>query len=371
MKIAIIAHLKFPIAEPFAGGLEMLTHVLAKKLGQKGHQVDVYACSGSDMDLNIVEINVKGVDCESTKDITPDHESFNDEFMQTHHAYLDIMLQLQDKNYDIIHNNSLHYIPISMARTIDTPMVTTIHVPPFAFMQSATLLAQKHPNNHYISISEHVAETWYDYIKESEIIYNGVDTDFWSYQPKVEGDNAVWFGRICPEKAPHLALKAARKSNTFLYLAGNMSNQEYFDKEVAPLLDDRYNCFLGHLKQEQMRDYFHKASVFLFTSMWEEPYGLVLAESLSCGTPVAAFKSGASPEIITSKTGRIVEKGNVDQLASAITACKKLDRKDCRQRAIDFCDIDLMIDNYEDHFQRLIFQEKSKKRISTTSKKAV
>lgn len=156
----------------------------------------------------------------------------------------------------------------------------------------------------------------------------------WKYTEKVEKEfetTAFWSGRMCIEKAPHHAIQAALKAGIKLTLAGQMSDEKYFKEHVQPLLDNHKENinYVGHISQNQINEYLCNSAVSFFTSTWEEPYGLVLAESLACGTPVIAYNIGAAPEILTSKTGILVEPNNIEELAKAFKTASKLSRKDC------------------------------------------
>ncbi len=355
MKIAVIAHLSHPIAEPFAGGMEMFTHSLVKGLQKKGHKVDVFACAGSDPTLKYKKVNLNSVDCNETADVPPDHPAFDTDFIQKHHAYLEIMQRIRKGNYDIVHNNSLHYLPITMARTLSIPMVTTLHVPPYATMNLTVAYSKKFAGgSQYVAVSQHLADSWTPYAGKSTVIHNGTEVETCKHRYHVNANSAVWFGRICPDKAPHLAIQAAAKSETFLYLGGKITDPEYFEKEVKPLLNPRLNAYVGHVDKKEVNRFTARTKVLLMTSVWEEPFGLVVAEALAAGTPVAAFNTGGVPEILTKKTGRIVEKGNVDALAQAIKECKELNRQDCRKRAKKAFGLDIMIENYERYFKQII-----------------
>lgn len=126
MRIGIIAHLKYPIAEPFAGGLEMHTHLLARSLRDRGHDVTIFASSRSEPGLGLEAI------CSETAISTVGTAEAPDvAFFKEHHAYLSLMGELRHRRFDVIHNNSLHYIPVTMADSLPMPMVTTLHTPPF------------------------------------------------------------------------------------------------------------------------------------------------------------------------------------------------------------------------------------------------
>ncbi|MEO0330841.1 MAG: glycosyltransferase, partial [Bacteroidota bacterium] len=115
MRIGIISHLKYPIKEPFAGGLEMHTYALADGLIQRGHHVRVFATTDSDECLNVEPMRLSTLDYESYRDSEPNVVYFSEQFVREHHAYTDLMSRLASEDFDIIHNNSLNYIPILMA----------------------------------------------------------------------------------------------------------------------------------------------------------------------------------------------------------------------------------------------------------------
>lgn len=360
MKIAVIAHLKFPIREPYAGGLEMQTHALVKGLQAKGHDVDLFAAPNSDPDLKPVAIDIDDYDLREDEWTQELPDGFDDIFIKEHHAYMDLMLQLQASNYDIVHNNSQHYLPLNMAHLLPNNVVTTLHVPPFPFLRSAAKSAARYDQINYVSISRHTHRTWENIVPDTHTIYNGINLKDWKFGKKPMPKTAFWCGRICKEKAPHLALKAAKKAGFFLTIAGPKSDEQYFNEKVKPLLNPHLNRYVGHLNQRNLNREIRKSAVYLFTSIWEEPYGLVLAEALASGTPVASFNSGAAPEILTEKTGFIVPKGNVKALAKYMQYAAKLNRKDCRKRAENFCSLERMIEEYENHYRQIVQQNQQK-----------
>ena len=352
MKIGIISHLKYPIKEPFAGGLEMHTYALADGLIRRGHQVQVFATADSDECLNIDPAHLSALSYESYRHVEPNPEQFSEQFVREHHAYLRLMLRLADADFDIIQNNSLHYLPLSMARTLPAPVVTTLHTPPFSWLQSAVLCEREDPSVHYVSVSRQNARSWTDYLTDCPVIYNGINLNQWHYSPRAEPGTAVWFGRIVPEKGTHLAIQAAHQAGLRLHLAGPVCDQKYFDDEVAPLLTSS-DTYHGHLCHRQLIDLIGMCSVFLCTPRWEEPYGLVVAEALACGTPVAAFRRGALPEIVDINTGCFAHPDDVSSLAEAARRAVELKRKDCRRRAEQIASMNRMVDEYVDLYTEL------------------
>ena len=351
LRLAILSHLEFPVGEPYAGGLEMQTHILAKKLQSRGHEVDVYATAGSDATLNVIEPStVRGVGPSD-----PDLQVGEYETIINRQRYLEVLFRIGAGEYDIVQNNSQDALPIALAHTLSAPLVNTLHVLPFPHLRAAALAARKHNGLHWVAISRHAARDWQPYISSSEIIYNGIDTDFWKYGRDQPSDYVIWAGRMCKEKAPHLAIEAARRAGVKILLAGQMSVPEYFEEQVRPLLNDQA-IYLGALEQRELVEYIGKARAYLFTSVWEEPFGLVVAEAMACGTPIVAFRSGAMPELITPEVGTIVPKGDVPAMSAAIPQLFRLSRKACRERAVRCFGIDRMIDEYENYYYALAKQ---------------
>jgi glycosyltransferase involved in cell wall biosynthesis len=348
MRIGVISHLKYPIAEPFAGGLEMHTHLLCQQLRKKGHAVTLFAATRSDPDLGLEAI------CEQTEiSKVGTAEAGDIAFFKEHHAYLSLMGRLRRSAFDIIHNNSLHYLPVSMAETLPMPMVTTLHTPPFCWLESGIREARS-PMAKFVSVSEAMRRQWSHVRPPDRVIPNGIDLQRFSWRERADAPgHLIWFGRIVPEKGLHLALDAAALTGIPLRFAGPILDEPYFASEIAPRLTSKTR-YLGHLDHEALSHEVAAAAAFVCTPRWDEPYGLVVAESLACGTPVAAFARGAIPDILTRDCGALARPDDVEDLARAITEAVSLSRSACRARAEAACDMDRMIDAYEQLYLELV-----------------
>lgn len=198
MRIAIISHLKFPICEPFAGGLEMHTHMLARSLRERGHEVTLFASTRSDSSLGLEPI------CDETSLLETGIAEANDvSFFREHHAYLGLMTELRSRSFDIIHNNSLHYLPVSMAETLTTPVVTTLHTPPFCWLESGVRLNRGSMT--YVAVSDATAAMWRHVTQADHVISNGINLADFPYQAVADGDalsRLVWENRA--RKRPRL-----------------------------------------------------------------------------------------------------------------------------------------------------------------------
>jgi len=347
MKIAVIAHVNYPISKPFSGGMEMFTHVLTEALIKRGHDVTLFALPGSDPKFKLVVPPMDVFDIQADEELRADNPGFEPGFANNFNAHLWIMRYIQTGGFDVVHNNSLHFLPIMMADLATCPVVTTFHSPPFPALQSAVTIAGTSPANHFVAVSRYLGSTWARYTPEFQVIHNGMDPACWTFNPAPKPKTAIWVGRICPEKGTHYAIEAARMAGYEIEIVGTIFDQQYFDREVAPRLgaDAR---FTGHLGHEEMSVAIGRAEVGLFTSTWEEPFGLVVIEMLACGTPVVAFDGGAVPEILTEDCGILVKNMDRDALAAAIPAAAKLDRSACRARALHAFPISRMVDAYEE-----------------------
>ena len=348
MKIAVIAHIRHAIAEPFSGGMEAHCNMLCRGLRAAGHEVDLFAADGSS-DPGLVPI------CDAPYDeVLPwrVYRGTRELASYQRDAFERVLLRIGTGEHDVVHNNSLFPEIIEWCCHAGIPCVTSQHVPPFGSMFDAVLAGFRYPNIGGTVTSRDQFSLWsLKGCDALEVVPNGVDTEAWA--PREEPDEYfTWVGRIVPNKGLGHAVRAAKKANIRLKIFGPVEDASYFADEVEPYLADRIE-FYGHRSGDILRAQVSGARGAIVTPLWDEPFGLVAAEALSCGTPVAGFDRGALAEVV-GDCGYLVHAGDVDALATAILKVGEIDRTACRRRAIKHLSIQAMIRGYEECYARVI-----------------
>jgi len=259
--------------------------------------------------------------------------------------------------FDVIHNNALHPFPVEHADTLPCPLITTLHTPVLPWAERI-LGARTYSDDDFVAVSRATARLWHPLIHPG-VVRNGIDMRAW--RPGPGGTGAVWSGRIAPEKAPHLAIDLAQAAGIELTIAGPVIDAGYFEQAIAPRLSERIR-YVGHLRQAELVDLVGHSAVALVTPIWNEPFGLVAAEAMACGTPVVAFARGGLPEIVDRRTGRLLPPAapsglTRDQLLAATTAIAEaaaLDRGTVRRRAAQRCSSASMLRGYERAYRAAI-----------------
>ncbi len=342
MHVVILASANYPLRQPFAGGLESLTWELVGGLRRRDVDVTVFAGPGSDPHLGARDLTVRPLELSpaAREDVSMPPERW----LREHHAYLQVMLELQGRrDVDVVHNNSLHYLPVALSAVSGAPVVTTLHTPPTPWLEPAVGLADP-VRARFVAVSAHTARQW-RHATSAAVVRNGVDVERWAEGPG--GEDLAWFGRFVPEKAPHDAIRIAAASGRRVRLAGPVADPAYFAEKVRPLLG-RDAEYVGHLDVPALVALVGSSAATLVTPAWDEPYGLVAAESLACGTPVLGYDRGGLGEIVVPGTGVLVPGGDVASAADAAGRVAGLDRARCREHARRSCSLDRMIDAYLD-----------------------
>jgi len=306
MKIAIPTLLTRKVEKITYGGTEAVAYTLAEELVKRGNEVTLYASSDSKtsailesvVDTETAKLKVMGFDLSTL-------------------YYLQMCNQIvkDASKFDIIHDNMyMYYFFSAFAPYIKTPIIHTVHNSFFQNADFKKILSDfgNHANEHLAFVSS-FAQNLAGNPKNSSVVYNGIDTTYFSFATTQEQKYILWLGRMVPEKgAEHAAAAMHSMQYPFVLnypLEGKIdtpyweSTKKYLSEEVK----------IVDTKQGEKVALYQKAKSLLFTSVWEEPFGLVMIEAMSCGTPVIAYAKGATGEIvIDGKTGFLVNPSDDD-----------------------------------------------------------
>ncbi len=248
--------------------------------------------------------------------------------------------------YDLIHNN-FDFLPLTYSRLVDTPLVTTIH----GFSSPRILPVFKNYNDSvsYVSISDADRSPELDY---AATVYHGIPVDNYVYSD-LPGDYLLFFGRIHHDKGVYESIRLAKQVDMPLVIAGIIQDQTYYDRYVAPYLDNDRVRYIGPVVAGDKSKVLGRARALLHLINFDEPFGLSVAESMACGTPVIAFNRGSMPELIKDgQTGYLVD--NLDQAHEAVFRLDRIKRPDCRCHVEENFTVDLMVDRYIRVYEQIL-----------------
>ncbi|MGI4954852.1 MAG: glycosyltransferase [Janthinobacterium lividum] len=342
MRIALLAHVRQPIAQPFMGGMESHSWHLAAGLEARGHEVVLFASGDSDG-----RFTIDPVLSEHYERTFPwaEHRGSRPLIEHVDRGYAAACDRIRQGGFDVVHNNSLHRFPLQRAQSGEVPTVTSLHVPPFDALHWF-VAGSAAPSHHLTVTSAGQMRAWWPGAvpPETSILHNGIDPRDWPFRAEGDG-SAVWCGRINANKGTHLAIEAARRAGIPLTVFGAIEEPDYWEAAVAPALGGavRYG---GHLDAGSLALELGRCSVSLFTPCWDEPFGLVAIEAMACGVPVAAFDMGAAREVIA-EAGVVAPPGDAAALAEAIPAAMTIDRTIPRDRVLRMFTHDRWLDRCE------------------------
>lgn len=343
LSVLLAGHCRSPIRPPFVGGLEAITWHLARGLHARGHRVAVFAAEGSDCGPGVAVLTPEDLGVTIAPD-APWVESRDDISL----AYARLSTAARSLDVDLVHNNSLNRTLLDAG--VPVPLVTTLHTPPLLPMLDA-FRRRGAAAGAVTAVSEHTASAWQPVV-QAEVVHNGVDTELW--RPGPGGVEWVWFGRLVPEKGPDVAIEMARRLGVPLRLAGPVSDRAFFEQAIAPRLGGAVE-YVGHLDTPDLARLVGASAAALVTPQWDEPFGLIAAESAACGTPVVGLARGGLPEVVDEATGRLVDPQQwEDGLARAAAEASALDREQVRRRAVDRFALGRMVDAYQERYLQLV-----------------
>ncbi|OGH17795.1 MAG: hypothetical protein A3C22_00505 [Candidatus Levybacteria bacterium RIFCSPHIGHO2_02_FULL_37_10] len=349
MNIAILGSVTSPIPPSGQAAIERLAFYQAIGLAERGHKVLLFAPASSQIshkNIKLIKIASKvsltGVGAEGkVKEEEKYGASYKLRLEIVNLANVIDQLFANAEEYDIILNNLRgEAVIFSIVSMLKKPAYHVMHLPLFPELIDNI----KRNNVSLISISNAQRKAFPD-LKYKSTIYNAVDTDKFLFSPKHD-NYLLYLGSIGKNKNPKDAILAARQAGEVLLIGGRIKDEIYFKEEIAPYIDNEKIQWVGEKKPDTIISLYQGAKAFLFPTLWEEPFGLVLIEAMSCGTPVIAYPNGAVPEIIENGVnGYLVN--NCDEMAMKIKDIEKIDRLVCRKTVEEKFNIKQMIDEYE------------------------
>ena len=252
----------------------------------------------------------------------------------------------QAGKFDLIHNH-YDFLPLVFSRLVDTPMVTTIHG--FSSAKILPVYREYQNSSYYVSISNADRSPDLQYLAT---VYHGIDLEEFTFRD-VPGDYLLFFGRIHPDKGTREAIEIARLCGHRLLMAGIIQDKEYFNRQIAPYIDNSNVIYLGSVGPAQRNELLGNALALLHPIHFKEPFGLSVIEAMACGTPVIAFNKGSMPEVIVhQQTGFLVN--NVEEACQSISRLNTINRRECRQWVAERFSVQRMVDDYLQVYQTIL-----------------
>jgi glycosyltransferase involved in cell wall biosynthesis len=354
MRVAIVAPLVSAIREPQRGGSQAFVSDLARGLAGRGHEVHLYAASGSE--VSGVEVIDTGVDHRALQATLyrPSSGAAARGSGAAERAFADVYDAVRREAYDVVHNHAFDAPAVMLAHTGRAQVVHTLHLPPDAAVaDSLRRAAQRDPRPTVAGVSTFQASAWRRVVRVDAILPPYVPTRLIDWSPTA-GDGVVFAGRLSPEKGAAEAIEIALAAGLRIDVYGDSYDPEYAREQIDPRRADQGVCVHPGIARVTLWEAMARAAVVLCPARWDEPFGMVVAEAQACGTPVVAFRRGALEEIILDGvTGFVVAPDDINAAADAVTRTTELARSECRKHAESRLDLELSLDAHEKLYRRL------------------
>lgn len=353
MKVAIVAPLVSAIREPQRGGSQTFVSELARGLVARGHAVDLYAASGSQVaDVRVIDTGVDPRALAATLYRASGTPAGAADVANA--PFAGVYAAVGEISYDVVHNHAFDPPAIRWATSVRAPVIHTLHLPPDARVAGALRQAAVDDADPTVAcVSASQASAWRRIVRVDAVLPPYVPTRLIDFSP-TPGDGAVFAGRLSPEKGAVEAIEIARAAGIHLDLYGDPYDAAYAREHIDPRRDDRDVVVHGGIPQRDLWKVMARAAVVLCPARWEEPFGMVAAEAQACGTPVVAFRRGALEEVIVDGvTGFLVAPDDVRAAADAVRMVPSLSRSACRVHAERDLDLERSLDLHEDLYRRV------------------
>jgi glycosyltransferase involved in cell wall biosynthesis len=334
MRIAQIAPLIEPVPPKLYGGTERVVSYITEELVRQGHQVALFASGDSETSAELVAC------CERSLRLDPQARD-----ALAHNVLMLEKVRQRANEFDVLHFHT-DYMFFPLIRDHLLPSVTTLHGR--LDLPDLMPLYREFNDIPLVSISDH-QRLPLPPVNWVGTVYHGLPLDLYPFCDHRSSDYVAFLGRVSPEKRPDRAISIAWRAGVKLKMASKIDkvDEEYFATEIKPLLLKHASHveFRGEIELEERRALLGNALALLFPIDWPEPFGLVMIEAMSCGTPVIAFRCGSTPEVVEDGvTGFIVN--DETEAVSAVKRVGSLDRRAIRRRFEERFSVQRMVHDY-------------------------
>lgn len=345
MRIAQVAPLYERVPPRLYGGTERVVYALTEELVRRGHDVTLFATADSLTSARLAPMAEAGIRLAGIKEPLPLHVAMLEE------------VYAQADQFDIIHSH-VDVLGFPFARASAVPTVSTMHgrldLPEYRRVLS------RFSEQHLVSISHSQRKPVRDLpLNWVGTVYNGIRLEHFPFRDEPEDPPyLVFLGRISPEKGPIEAVKVARAVGLPLKVAAKIdpADADWADEHFLPILEGGGVEFLGEVDEPTKAALLGGALATLFPIQWPEPFGIVMTESLACGTPVIALRGGSVEEVLVDGvTGFICD--SLEEMAEAVSQVERIDRRACRAHVEAKFSAAAMADGYEAIYERVLATE--------------
>ena len=298
---------------------------------------------------------------------------------------------------DIVHTHDAKAVEFmyDSLHSMNIPIVLTLHVSAKdsslggAYQRWCNPLLSS-PLVYCAAISEYQKRQYYDIVSAEDVVYNGIDVEEYNGKEEPDKDGYLFtIGRITRDKGQDKAIEIAKKTGSKLIIAGCVQNKpsdkeyfaglrnsidlsvevgrkpvdsNYYGRTIKPLLDcDKQIIYIGEISSEHKKHWYRHARATLFPIQWGEPFGLVLVESMACGTPVISLNRGAVPEVVVHrKTGFAVD--SIGAMVNAVGRIESISPRECRKHVQNNFSIESMAGKYIELYRQILGNRKESDR---------
>jgi glycosyltransferase involved in cell wall biosynthesis len=322
----------------YYGGTERVVSYLTEELVRQGHEVTLFASGDSETSARLVS--------GAHRSLRLDKHCVDE--LAHHIELLERVAKMQDE-FDVIHWH-LGYMHFPIARRLTTPHVSTQHGRlDIGDLMGLYSVFREVPN---VSISDDQRKPmpWMNWVST---VYHGLAPQMYRFY-EAPGKYFAFLGRISPEKRVDRAIEVAKRVGVPLKIAAKVDkvDVEYFETAIHPLLDHALIEYVGEIGEGEKSEFLGNAGALIFPIDWPEPFGLVMIESLACGTPVIAYRQGSVPEVLTHGVDGWVVNTIDDAVHAATTST--IDRRKCRETFETRFSAPTMATNYVTTYERVI-----------------